>query len=164
MKVIVYSRPDGGITVVHPAPKRIAELMGGGMTEDEAIAVVQAKSVPADATNVEVMDRALIPASREFRDAWEKNGAGPPTVSMAKARDIHVSHIARAKMSAERALEVEEIELRLRDDIPAADVKAAALASVRGLDLATIATQIQGVANPTALSAVWPTELLGFRP
>ena len=164
MKVIVYSRPDGGVSVVNPSPRHLAELVAGGMTEDEAIASVQAKDVPGDATNIEVMEQALIPVSREFRNAWEKLVAGPLTVNMPKARIVHARKISAARAKAvtvlQRRADEATLEGRAVDATKAANDKAA----VEGLNLATIAGQIAGSANPTALSAAWPTELQEFKP
>lgn len=164
MKVIVYSRPDGRVSVVNPAPRHIAELMAGGITEDEAIASVQAKDVPLDATNVEIMEQSLILTSREFRNAWEKSGAGVPTINMPKARIIHAKKIIAAKDRAiivlQRRADEATIEGRAADATQTANDKTA----IEGLNLATIATRIAGAANPTALSAIWPTELQEFKP
>ena len=164
MKVIAYQRPGGGVSIVNPAPRRIAELIAAGATEDEAVAVVQAKSVPIDATNIAVMDRALIPASREFRAAWEKPGVGAPTINMPKARTIQARKINAARAKAvtvlQRRADEATLEGRTADVTKAANDKAA----IEGLNLATIAAQIAGAPNPMALSAVWPNELQEFRP
>ncbi len=161
-KRIVYSRPDGGVSVVSPAPRYIAELVTEGMTEDEAIAIVQAKDVPLNAANIEVMEQTLIP-SREFRDAWEKLALGPPTINMPKARAIQAGKIAVAKTKAvvvlQRRTDQATAEGRTADAITAADDKTA----IEGLNLTTIAIQISGASNPTALSAIWPVELQEFK-
>ena len=163
MKVIVYSRPDGGVSVCNPAPQRLKELMDGGMTEDEAIAVIQLKSVPSNAANIEVMEQSLIPGSREFRNAWEKPGAGPPTINMPKARGIHAEHIATARTTALVVLEKRENHERLKGNTAAADKAASDRTAVAGINLTAEANRISGAANPTALSAIWPAALDGFR-
>lgn len=164
MKVIAYQRPDGGVSIVNPTPQRIAELIASGMTEDEAVADTQAKDVPADASNIEVMDRSLIPASREFRDAWEKSSVGPPTINMSKARVIHARKVIAARAKAvtvlQRRADEASLEGRTADATQAANDKAA----VEGLNLTTIAAQISGAADPTALSTIWPAKLQEFRP
>jgi len=157
-KRIVYSRPDGGVSIVCPAPQRIAELMADNMTEDEAVAVIQVKDVPGDATNVEVMERAQIPASREFRNAWEKPGTGAPAVNMPKAREIHAERIATGQASEIAHLKIEERKERLLGNPILADQHAADLIALNALSLSVLAAQIQATPNPTALSAVWPTK------
>lgn len=162
-KRIVYTRPDGGVSVVTPDPNYIAGLMAQGMTEEEAVADVRARDVPVGSTNVEVMEAASLPG-REFRNAWEKLGAGPPTVNMPKAKKIHAGKITRTKEQAVTALQTRAdkatLEGRTADAAKAANDKAA----VEGLNLTTTAAQIAGAANPTALSAIWPVELREFRP
>lgn len=75
MKCIVYTRPDGGVSVIHPAPQaRFADE-----AEDEFIARIMAKDVPADAKHVCVCDHAELP-DRAHRNAWRQNGKGPPVV------------------------------------------------------------------------------------
>ncbi|MCH8196467.1 MAG: hypothetical protein IH904_00150 [Proteobacteria bacterium] len=134
------------------------------MTEEEAIAVIQAKDVPNNATNVEVMEQSLIPVSREFRDAWEKPGAGSPIVNMPKARSIHAKKVRAARDEAvttlQRRADEATLESRTADATQAANDKVAA----EGLNLTTIAGQIAGAANPAALSAIWPIELRDFKP
>lgn len=159
-KRIVYSRPDGGVSIVVPAPEMVARFD----TEAEALAAIQAKDVPADATNVEIMDLNQIPVSREFRDAWEKPGAGVPVVNMPKARVLHAKKITAARIKAitmlQRRADEATLEGRTADATKAANDRAA----VEGLNLTTIATQIAATANPTALSAIWPAELQEFKP
>ena len=163
-KKIVYKRPDGGVSVTCPSPRHIAELMDSGMTEDDAIALVQAKDVPSGATNVEVIELSTIPASREFRNAWEKPAVGPPTVNMPKARAIHVKRISDAKVDSVIVLQKRIDEATLDDRTTDATKAANDKTAVEGLDLATFAAQIAGAANPTVLSAIWPAELQEFKP
>jgi len=162
--VIVYTRPDGGVSIVNLSPSAIAKRVAGGMTEDQAFAAIQAKSVPSDASNIEVTDQALIPVSREYRDAWEKPVASPIIINMPKARMIHSGNISAAKADAittlGRGADEATLEGRTADATKAANDKAA----VEGLNLTTIAAQIAGAANPTALSAIWPAELQEFKP
>lgn len=57
---IIYSTPEGGAAVIIPAP---------GATLEEVITAVP------DATPYDVVDVAVIPTDRTFRNAWEKSGA-----------------------------------------------------------------------------------------
>lgn len=66
-KVIVYSRPDGGVSVCNPVWEEKRE------DEDEAsfLARISAKDVPADATNVMICDRADLPVyDSATRNRW----------------------------------------------------------------------------------------------
>lgn len=61
-KVIVFPRPDGGVSVMIPTAEGLA--MYGSLD-----AMARAK-VPAD-TPYEVLDRSQLPQDRVFRNAWE---------------------------------------------------------------------------------------------
>lgn len=54
---VVYTRPDGGVTVVIPAE---------GITLER----VMERSIPADAINVKVLNYRDMPQDRILRDAW----------------------------------------------------------------------------------------------
>ncbi len=139
MKVIAYQRADGGVSICNPAPGWIAELM----TND----------VPADAANVEVMDRSALPTSREFRNAWEKPGVGAPQVNMPKARMIHMTRIRRHRDVRLLELDVEYIRADESKDQVEKDRITALKQELRDLpstfDLSIYPT-------PETLSASWP--------
>ena len=163
--MIVYSRPDGGVSICSPAPARLAELAAEGKTDAEALAMIQIsclETIPG-ATNIEHMDRSFIPVSREFRNAWEKLGVGGPTVNMPRARDIHARHLSAARAKALVVLEKREIRERLKGNAAVANRAATDRTAVVGLNLTALAAQIAGAANPTALSAIWPVVLDEFR-
>lgn len=73
MKVIVYTRTDGGVNVVHPAPQ-------AGKTEDEVLSELQVKVVPQSARNVAIINESDLPVDRELRDNWRQSGPLPPVV------------------------------------------------------------------------------------
>ena len=140
--------------------ERNFQILGAvGMTEDQAIASIQTKSMPSDATNIEVMENTLLPTSREFRDAWEKPPVGAPDIAMVKARPIHAERMAAARSAEIVRLTIEEAKQRLKNDTTKADAHAATITRLESLNLGTLATQITAAANPTDLSAVWPTDV-----
>ena len=87
-KCIVYTRPDGGVTVVHPAPEYLARFN----SEADGIAAVQLKAVPKDAINIIIVDHTAIPTSRRFRNAWNIQG-NTVVHNMTKARNKRMSEI-----------------------------------------------------------------------
>jgi hypothetical protein len=134
-KKIIYTRPDGGLSVVHPAegarlahgfvrdgvrhttkpPMRMesffrrwpAELSPiWAETEDEFIARIQAKDVPADASGVMIVDESAIPTDRSFRDAWKAEGAGIG-VDFTKAQEITKERLRRERAPLLAALDVQ---------------------------------------------------------
>lgn len=68
-KRIAFERSDGGVSVIIPAPRYVAELMAAGSTEDEAIQAITFKDVPDDSPKVEVMDVTDLP-DRANRNRW----------------------------------------------------------------------------------------------
>lgn len=112
MKIVVYTRPDGGVTELFPSP--FARLCSGFVlngetqtleqvcpldilqrtfgaiepiyaeTEDEFVSRIAAKDVPAGATNVTCLDFEGLPSDPATRGAWEIVN-GQVVVNTAKA-------------------------------------------------------------------------------
>lgn len=93
---ILYTRADGGLSVVNAAPKEMIEKVLGALTEDAYKAHVWERSIPADAINaMEIPDDYPLP-DREFRNAWKQNGK-EVTHDLEKAREIQLEKIRRAR-------------------------------------------------------------------
>ena len=103
-KRIVYTRSDGGVSIVCPAPEYVAQFA----TETDAIAAIRAKDVPAEATNVHVCDETAVPASRRFRNCWRQVGATPPSVSMPLAR---VQRLAEIRAERDKLLALSDSQV-----------------------------------------------------
>jgi putative heme iron utilization protein len=80
MKRIIFTRPDGGVTVVTPVINTHTVVDGvvvpvpENISEDEAVTRALAR-IPADAVNVQVVDESVIPSDRSARRAWRQSGA-----------------------------------------------------------------------------------------
>jgi hypothetical protein len=86
MKKIIYTRPDGGISVIHPVINT-SETMRITEAGAEQRAFAQ---LPLDAINPRWIDDSIIPLDRTFRNAWEDiGGSDGIKVNMPKAREIH---------------------------------------------------------------------------
>ena len=70
MKRLMYTRPDGGVNIVIPAPKADIEKVLGPLTDAEYEAHVKARSLPKDATNVKSISDGDLPDDRTYRNAW----------------------------------------------------------------------------------------------
>lgn len=70
MKRIIYTRPDGGLSVVTPAPRAALKKVLGPLTKKAYEAHVKERSIPDDAINPRDVDDADIPETKEFRNAW----------------------------------------------------------------------------------------------
>jgi hypothetical protein len=144
---IVYTRPDGGVSVVVPSPE-----WTGTMAE------LQAKVVPNDATLTEIVPVADVPSDRRLRNAWKQGEQGAKVgVDMVKGKDI-VHELRRA---------AREVEFKPHDDIiakqiPGADAVAAeaARAAIRtkydqmqtDVDAATVPTDLITIIETNNLS------------
>ena len=92
MKRIIYTRPDGGVSVVIPT--------GEIPFED-----VLKKDVPPNATNVSIVDASKIPSDRYFRNAWVCPN-GKIEHDMTKCREIH-----KDRLRALRAPKLEDLDV-----------------------------------------------------
>lgn len=141
-KRIVYTRPDGGMSIVIPAAGSIHADEDGQKWLDRIIA----KDVPADAIDVQVVEASALPADQAFRRAWVRQN-GAVVVDMAKAREIHAATIAVFAEQAQQKLDV----LALRgEDVTAR--RQAISSAVAALDLTAAATTDE-------LKALWPEGL-----
>ncbi len=151
---IRYTRPDGGVSVIVPAPEFVARFN----TEDDAFEAIKARSVPATATSIVEIDVANLPPNREFRNAWRVSG-GSVDVDMPLARGVHAERIANAQVAEIARLKVEERKERLKGNTSQADTHATTVTALEALDLNVLATQIGAAPNPKALSAIWPANM-----
>lgn len=144
MKIIVYSRPDGGVTEVLPSP--FARLCSGFVsngqvqtleqpcpldtlqrtfgaiepvyaeTEDEFVQRIGAKDVPADATNVTYLDFEALPTDVTTRDAWEIVG-GEVVVNAERARALRKVVLSQDLMAQFTADDLTKIKAAIEDSI-----------------------------------------------
>lgn len=151
MKRIIYTRPDGGVSITVPAlnARLVAE------TEDEFVTRIRTKDVPVDASDVQIVEEAAVPSDRTFRNAWRQT-TGTISVVMSLAREIHAERIAIAQATELAHLKVEERKERLSSNTSQADTHAATITALEALDLNVLATRIAAALNATALSAIWP--------
>lgn len=149
MKRIVYTRPDGGVSIVIPA----ISIEDEGLTEEKAVARALArlaKDVP-NAADVQVVEPESIPA-RTFRDAWKAD----LSVDMAKAREIH-----RNRIRAMRAPLLADLDVAFMRAVEKGDSAAIAAiaAKKQGLRDAPSDPAIETAKTPEELSLVVPAAM-----
>ncbi len=70
-KRIVFTRPDGGVSVFHPAPAFMARFPD----EASGLEAAQARAIPPDATKIAVIEAGDLPprsdATNDLRAGWE---------------------------------------------------------------------------------------------
>lgn len=102
MKKIIYMRPDGGLSVVHP----IRNTHGETLKTDEEIEQRAWNKLPTDAINPQWVDESVIPTDRTFRNAW-KAVSGTVVHDMPKALSIAQDKVREARAPKLAALDVE---------------------------------------------------------
>lgn len=135
-KRIIYTKQDGGVAVVIPAPDC-------GLTVEQ----IAAKDCPAGAA-FEIVDAADIPADRTFRDAWEKSGRAV-VHNMDKAKAI--GHTMRR---ATRAAEFAPLDVEAT--IPALAAKAEEKRAAIRARYDKVQADIDAAANVDAIKAALP--------
>lgn len=145
-KRIVFTRPDGGVSIVVPTPEKMAQFK----TEADGLNAVRQNNVPSDATDVQIAERSDLPADRTYRDAWERDTSRPKSpikTDMPKAKEIHMARIREACRT--RAKDLVEREM-LGEDIT---IEKTALQAVDAQALVASAKTVE------ELKVVWPAEL-----
>ncbi len=117
MRKIIYTRPGGELSVVHPVRNTLGEQLipsssildanGEPVTPlrpltDEEIEQRAWDALPKDAINPQFVDESEIPPDRTFRDAWT-HGGNTVNIDMDKAKAIHVQRLADAALQAQAA-------------------------------------------------------------
>lgn len=66
--MIIYTRPDGGISVIYPAPKKSIERDLGRKISAAEYKDIILSHIPEGSTKIREV--SSVPQSREYRDAW----------------------------------------------------------------------------------------------
>ena len=135
MRKIIYTRPDGGLSVVHPVINTKESI-----TKEQALARALEK-LPKDALNPQVVDS--VPSDRTFRNAW-KAGSGCVDHDMGKCRELHRDRLRVARAPKLAALDIQQLR--------GIDVEA----QKQELRDVTSDPRIESAKTPEELKAVWP--------
>jgi hypothetical protein len=154
MDRIIYTRPDGGLSIIIPT---ISRDDPPGFTEPAALARAMA-TVPPDAQGVRVVGAASIPADRTYRDAWTDDGS-TLAVDMGKARNIQRERLAARIDQLELSIAGQEKAARLRGSSAGALLATQRSSAIKSLNLSQLHSQIEAAATPDELKQVWPAEL-----
>ena len=154
MKVLVFSAPGGGVAVDWPGPKFVASFK----SEAAGLAALQSDIAKRGGTDIEIVEHTVLP-SREFRDAWQRDVSPAPEpikFDMAKARDIHMDRIRKAR---EPEFEKADNELKVAEDSGDAAEIARIRAKRQALRDIPQTFDLSGAITPEELAALWPAEL-----
>ncbi len=187
-KRIVYTRPAGGVSVIGPSERArgteivagvgvlnrngkviVPERIDGALrldgkhlheeTEAEFIARIQAKDVPAGASNVHVCDAAELPARDEFRNAWRQGAVETPAVDLPEAQAIQMARIRKARDAELVKLDVPSLRAIEAGDTAEQTRLAAEKQRLRDLPASVDLDQAGDVG---ALRAAWPAGLMTY--
>jgi hypothetical protein len=147
MKKIIFTRPDGGLSVVHPVINTYP--VREEITEDEALERAMSR-IPSDAIGVQVVDE--VPADRTFRMAWVA-GKGCIEHDMAKCREIHKENLRRLRAPKLAALDV---AYQRADEAGDAKAKASIASQKQALRDVTADPGIASASTVQELAAVMP--------
>jgi hypothetical protein len=138
-KRIIYTRPDGGVSIVTPS---------GEISIEDVIK----KDVPNDAINIQIVDASEVPSDRTFRNAWKQQGA-LVEVDMAKARVIHLDKLREQRKPILAALDIEWMMAVAKSDTETARAIEGKRQALR--DMPTdIDAQLKQAATPEELKSV----------
>lgn len=148
MRKIIYSRSDGGISIVSPC---LNLNDPEGFTEADAERRAWDK-LPADAISPRWAGADELLTDRTFRNAWKSD----LTVDMTKARDIH-----KDRLRAIRAPLFVTNDLAIQDALVSGDAQALAAAKAKrdALRDVTADPAIGSAKTPDELKAVLPAAL-----
>lgn len=138
---IIYTRADGGLSVIIPATSGPIEAL--------------LATVPQDALNPQIIDASTIPADRTFRNAW-KHGGTKVNVDMPKSRQIHMDRI---RVIRNRMLDQSDKDMAKAQDAGDAVVIAALKAQRQQLRNIPQTFDLTVAATPDALKLLWPSGL-----
>jgi|TARA_R110002012_G_scaffold10585_1_gene48169 hypothetical protein len=150
-KKIFYTNDKDKVVQVHPSPEYISQFD----SEDEAIAAIIAKDIPADKqSSAIIIDKSQVP-DRKFRDSWKQESSSV-VEDMTKARAIHMDRI-RVYRNAELAKEDINYQIAFEQDN---NSKKNSVASKKQMLRDIPSTfNLSGATNGTELDALWPSEL-----
>lgn len=150
MKLIAYDRPDGGVSVIHPAPKAIRPEE----TEADFLQRVADTCVPEGA-QYRFVEQADIPQDRRFRGAWEAKGTSV-SVGMPMARQIHMDRIRKAR---DKKLAEKDLEYMRADELADPQTKQRIASEKQALRDLPNSFDLDVASTPDELDALWPSDL-----
>jgi hypothetical protein len=151
MKVICYTRSDGGTAVIHPTPEWLAEFD----TEKAGMDALRLKDVPTGSTNIHECDQDDLPYRGSFRNAWEQSRESPPILNLSLARAIKTNQIRPERNERLAALDIDYMRADEAADAPAKAHIAARKQKLRDLP-ATIQPDLAELDTPEVLEAYQP--------
>jgi len=149
MRKIIYTRPDGGVSVVHPVRNTHPrpEQLTDAQIEERAW-----RKLPQNAINPQFVDESSIPSDRTFRNAWV-HGGNTINIDMGKARELHRKKLRELRSPILSALDTEYMRA---DELGDTTAKQRIALQKQALRDVTNDPAIDAAQTPEELKAVFP--------
>lgn len=151
MRLILFTRPDGGVTVRRP----VRNTVGESLKTDAEIESRAWQKLPADAIDPRWVSESAIPFDRTFRNAWKANGADI-VVDMPKARDLLRNKLRELRKPKLEVLDAAYMQADERGDLAEKQRIAAQKQSLRDV---TADPMIEAARTPEELRSLIPEVL-----
>lgn len=153
VKRIIYTRADGGLTVVQPCdPARLV-----GESEADFVRRIADRLVPAGVP-YRIIDASDLP-SRRWRAAWADAGSGSVAVPLARARLVRRRELLARRLGVLAALG-EQIEAALDEgDTMLAVARRAKRRRVRDLTAESLDAELAAIPDLATLDTYTPADL-----
>ena len=153
MKKIIYTRADGGISIVSPAPKKDLEKVLGPLTHKQYKKHVMERSIPAGITCREI-EGSDLPASRELRNAWvDKTPESTIDICCEKAKDILLVKLRASRNEALAASDVDMTRALEDNDLAKVNAMRTRRSALRNATESLKAVDVVGKLNDKVLLA-----------
>ncbi len=94
----IYTRQDGGLSVVTTVDKVELERVLGSMTDKEYKNHIILRSIPNDSINYREIKDTDIPNTREFREAWcDVTDDSKIDIDLVKAKEIKLADLRKVR-------------------------------------------------------------------
>lgn len=154
MRKIIYTRPDGGLSIVHPAFNTIGEVEGFTTADAELRAW---NNLITKGITPRWLDASEIPTDRTFRDAWVDTGI--ITVDMTKAKEIHKNKLRSLRKPLLEALDAKYLRADEIGDVVEKSRIATLKQTLRDI---TAITAVTGAVTPEQLKVAGISILSNF--
>lgn len=151
MNKLIYTRADGGVSIVIPVPKSHLEKVFGKLTDAQYEKHVIARSIPAGTEYRELADTD-IPSSREFRDAWvDVTSESTVDICCEKARDLKLSELRERRNRKLAETDIQMTRALEQNDTAKRDALKTTRQNLRNITDPLKALNVTGKVNDEAL-------------
>lgn len=113
-----YKDKDGNFCVMCPAPEFVHSQLSQGRSLEEIKQILLEKDVhPYAVSDAYECHKDELPTDRYFRDAWDHDDKGKPTVHRAKAEALHMNKLRERRQVALAKLDSDYMKALESNDV-----------------------------------------------